>query len=125
MPLLKSVSTILSELYSQTNRAVMPQNDTIVATASNTIQRTPKVEPAGVRRVAFASKLFTLYLYEKAIKEIRWKEDCFEEIPIKKRARQRKVARSRPLALRCQTHGVSFLSLSFGNLSLTILILTF
>ena len=92
MPLIKSVATILSELYSQTNRAVMPQNDTIVATASNTIQRTPKVEPAGVRRVAFASKLLTYYVYEESIEEIRDKEDCFEEMLINKRARQREVA---------------------------------
>ena len=92
MPLIKSVATILSELYSQTNRAVMPQNDSIVATASNTIQRTPKVEPAGVRRVAFASKLFTSYVYEESIEEIRDKEDCFEEMLINKRARQREVA---------------------------------
>ena len=92
MPLIKSVSTILSELYSQINRAVMPQNDSIVATASNTIQRTPKVEPAGIRRVTFASELFPYYVYEESIEDVRGKKDCIQEIEKNTGARQLEVA---------------------------------
>ena len=93
MPLLKSVSTILSELYSQMSRAVMPQNDTIVATTSDTTQpRTPaKVEPAGVRRLAFTSPLFKLYVYEASVEEILDKKECIEEIDNDEKARKLEV----------------------------------
>ena len=92
MPFLKSVSTILSELYSQMSRAVMPQNDTIVATAANMTQRTPaKVEPAGVRRLAFTSPLFKLYVYEASVEEILDKKECIEEIDNDEKARKLEV----------------------------------
>ena len=42
--------------------------------------------------LAFASPLFTQYVYEVSVQEIRDKDECFEEILMNKRARQREVA---------------------------------
>ena len=93
MPLLKSVSTIISELSSQMSRAVMPQNDTIVATAANMTQRTPaKVEPAGARRLAFTSPLLEVYVYEASAEEILEKQECIQKIDDNKNARKEEVA---------------------------------
>ena len=91
----KPVSIILSEIYSQrqTNRAVMPQNDAIVATASDTTQRTPAmVEPAGVRRLSFTSPLLEVCFYEASAEEILEKQECIQKIDDNKNARKEEVA---------------------------------